>query len=231
MSKIIKNKSTDQQKVYAGMTILAESSYTILNEELESFQKDLNLLNDLLNDSINIIMIDSSNQDQEITQNDAIEFLLSSKVIVSDMPSIYPFAKKQLPDGKKLFRRKHGVRQPVNVGQSSSFDMIVPYNNCKIDKIEIVNGSDRVDEVEFSVYDTPEGLIQLSMGVSPENIIPSKKLNQFGFTVNVAKDYYEDKSNYDADLIKDMKISITVKNNSESVRTYGVNFVLHEIVG
>lgn len=58
---------------------------------------------------------------------------------------------------------------------------------------------------------------------------PSYPLNQFGFNVFVSDFLYSDKSNYDADLIKDFQILIVYKNNGTERANIGINLVLHEV--
>lgn len=139
-----------------------------------------------------------------------------------------PFADKRLPDGKKLFKREHGVTGQVqNVPVTISFS--IPYNACKITRIEIIGGVVG-DTVNFKVYDTPDGLIQQSMGVPAGEVDPHLLLNQFGFNVNVAKDYHMKDSEYDADLIKNMVLEVEYDAKDELLpRTIGINFILHEV--
>lgn len=131
-----------------------------------------------------------------------------------------PFRDKVLHDGCKLFRRKHGQRKECLSGQDTNFDFIVPYSNAKIDQIEIIGGSEE-DCVDLKVYDDPSGTISST---------PDLMLNQFGFDVYLCKDFYRDKSDYDADVFQDMKIQIVYKNNSLSSKDISVNIVFHQVV-
>ena len=135
------------------------------------------------------------------------------------------FADKVLPDGKKLYRRKYGIvldnsSTEIAAGQTGTLSFVVPYANAKINKLEIIGG--RIgDCVDLKVYDTPTGTI---------STVPNYMLNQFGFDVYINGPFYADFSNYDADLIKDMKIELTYKNkhSTDSITPFA-NIVLHEV--
>lgn len=228
MSKWVKN-NTLITKTYAGKDVLA-GTYREVDSDL--WTKDAALLTDIGNSDALMAKDDSGTTD--ITDiNQAIDFLKSnvpSEVEVVKQDQIPPFAAKTLPiTGQKLFRRKHGVSETVTAGQSKDIKLIVPYNLVKINKAEIINGK-AGDTVDLKILDTPQGHIQLSMGTPPESVIPSLMLNQFGFDVNVPDGFYVDESNYDADMIKDMEIVITYKNNDISDRTVGINITLHEVI-
>jgi hypothetical protein len=126
-----------------------------------------------------------------------------------------PFSSKNI-DGKGLFKRVHGIQKECLVGENI-FTFVIPYTQCKITEIEII-GASNCDRVELEVYDNPSGTI---------SGIPNRLLNQFGFMVNVSKDYYSQKSEYDADMIKDMMIEVHVY--SSIVGIIGINFNLNEL--
>jgi hypothetical protein len=131
-----------------------------------------------------------------------------------------PFQPKKLIDGQKLFRRKHGfVSSEIAVGQTGTIDLVVPYNTAKINEVEITNGREGVS-IDLKVYDTPTGTI---------STVPNYMLNQFGFNVELPHGFYRDISDYDADVIKDMKIEITIKNNSNEPLALRGNIVWHEL--
>lgn len=141
-------------------------------------------------------------------------------VVVVAGPTPPPFASKVLPDGKKLFRRKHGVSETVNANSTGTIELVVPYSLAKINKIEIVNCSVG-DLASLKVYDTPQGTL---------SGVPDLMLNQFGFDVYLPDGMYSDESNYDADLIQYMKIELTYTNNGESAKEIGMNVTLHQLV-
>lgn len=129
------------------------------------------------------------------------------------------FADKILPCGKKIFKRVHGVKITVEDVMVPA-ELVIPYDDCKITGVELLAGV-YGDNVNFKVYDTPTGTL---------STIPNSMLNQFGFGVYVAKDIHTEMSNYDADLIKDLKIEVeyTPKNTGVPRDVY-VNFILHEV--
>jgi len=131
-----------------------------------------------------------------------------------------PFAAKTLPDGRKLFRRKHGTSGTISGNSTGTINFSVPYENCKINKVELLNGKIG-DSVNLKVYDTPTGTI---------SGVPDYMLNQFGFDVYINNSYYEDTCNYDADLIEDMVVSLEYTNNSSESVTIYWNICLHEVV-
>lgn len=130
-----------------------------------------------------------------------------------------PFASKVLPDGKKLFKRVHGVSSTIAANSSDSIEIIVPYAQCKITSIEIL-GSIHGDTCDFNVYDNAAGTV---------STVPNLKLNQFGFNVYMAEKYHKEESSYDADLIQGMKLEVVFTNSTNEASLIGVNFILHEL--
>ena len=130
-------------------------------------------------------------------------------------------AKSDPTTGLKLFRRVHGITCNLTSEGNTEVIFSVPYNQCKVNEVNIVWCPEGV-QVDFQVLDTPTGTI---------STIPDYMLNQFGFDVNVSKDYFEDISSYDADLIKDMQLKIIFKQKSgyTSTKEVGINIVLHEM--
>jgi len=122
--------------------------------------------------------------------------------------------------GGKLYFRKHGfASNEIAPGQTGNIDLIVPYNLTKINEVEFTNCAIG-DCVNFKVYDDPTG------SMSGE---PGLFLNQYGFDVRMPNGFYRELSSYEADLVKDMKITIEYKNNSsESKIIYG-NIIYHEV--
>ena len=149
------------------------------------------------------------------------EEVVPQKVTVNAQPA---FADKILPDGRSLFRRKHGIRQEVparidvNTPSVTAIRFSVPYVAAKIDEVEIVNCTAQ-DTVDLKVLDSETGAY---------TTIPNYLLNQFGFDVNLSDIYYTDTSNYDAELNLGMQIEVTYKNYEADIKQIGVNFVLHE---
>lgn len=94
MAKIIHNL-LGTSKTYGGMLIPANSSHTILDEELASFQSDAKLYTALTIDPAEAAMEDSNSAGQ-ITGVDAVKFLMDN-VPVETVP-----ASSQLTDGSKI---------------------------------------------------------------------------------------------------------------------------------
>lgn len=152
--------------------------------------------------------------------SDQVDYEANLKSKANRIPSIktQPFSDKILPDGKKIFIRVHGLSASVS-GAPDNIDFSIPYDLCKLTGIEILNGL-AGDTCNLKVLDTPTGTIS---GVA------NAVLNQFGFEVNVAKDFYKRESSYDADLIKDMKVRIEYDSIATLPVMVYANLILHEI--
>lgn len=128
---------------------------------------------------------------------------------------IEAFAAKSV-DGLKLYKRVHGVKHSCNIGNNDIY-FTIPYDVCKITGAEFIN-AEAGDTADLWILDTATGTI---------TTIPNYPLNQFGFLVNLAKDHYEHKSEYDASL--QLGLQIWVKYNSISIKEVGINFILNEL--
>lgn len=130
-----------------------------------------------------------------------------------------PFASKTININgvvKKLYKREHGIQQALTQGANTIL-FTIPYPWVKIIGVEIMYG-EKLDTVDLMILDSTTGTY---------SGVPNLKLNQFGFTVNVAIDEYEEESAYDADLYLGMQIKIVY--NSQSAKTVGINFNLNEM--
>ena len=128
-----------------------------------------------------------------------------------------PFTSKDLPDGKRLFRRKHGYTHVLTVGTSSK-EIVVPYSHAKVNQAEIVWAPEGLI-CNFKVLDTASGTYS---GVA------DYLLDQFGHSVNVPKDFFTDTSQYEADMYVGMRIVVEFNNTSAIEKTIGINIVFHE---
>lgn len=190
-----------------------DESYDIPSVQLPQWSSDNDVLLNIING--NIVL---ANYGESITDvNKAID-ILKGVVPTKVESSNYPFSSKILPDGKKLFRRVHGVSQTLT-GTTGDILFNVPYNNCKITGIEIM-GADLGDKISMYVLDTPTGTI---------SGVPNYMLNQFGFNVQIATGLHGYHSNYDADLIKDMIIKVSYDAVTAD-RTIYMNIFLHDVV-
>lgn len=129
-----------------------------------------------------------------------------------------PFASKELPTGERLFRRKHGFTHLLTVG-TSTFETTVPFK-CKVNQAEIIHAPEGVT-CDFKILDT---------AVGSYSGYPNYVLNQFGYSVNIAKDYFADTSQFEADLYAGMRIAVVFNNTTASEKTIGVNIVYYEVV-
>jgi hypothetical protein len=122
------------------------------------------------------------------------------------------------PDGsiKKLFARNTGFQSPVSVGTNTiTYTATIPW--AKITGVEVIN-CEALDTVNFKVMDSTTGSY---------STIPNYMLNQFGFTVNLPKDFYQRVSQFDADLYIGMVLRI--EYTSVSAKTVGFNLIMNEV--
>jgi len=138
--------------------------------------------------------------------------------------SVEPFANKILVDGKKLFRRKHGLSQVIAANSQSEIVFTVPYNRAKINEVEIINAN-ALDMVDLLVRSPLDANTAAAYGM-PANYL----LNQFGFNVMLSSGIYSDSSNYDADVYAGFQIVIVYKNQTSTDRNIGINLTYHEVV-
>lgn len=136
------------------------------------------------------------------------------------MQLILPFSAKELANGKKLYRRKHGYMLSLSASGNTTHIITVPYNHAKINEAEILWAPEGVC-VNMIIKDSTVG---------PYKGIPNAVLSQYGSNVVVAKDLYVDTSPYDADVYLNMQIEFTFTNASATSKNIGINIVFHEVV-
>lgn len=161
--------------------------------------------------------------DDDVTDYEA-NYLPNANKKMGSFYSREPFATKELKDGSKLFRRKHGVKETILAGQEKDIIFTVPYAKAKINKLEVIDASllDRVDLLVKSPLDA---------GVASAYGMPADYLlNQFGFDVVVSNLLYSDKSDYDADVYQGFQIVVRYKNDSSIDKEVGFNLIYHEVV-
>lgn len=129
-----------------------------------------------------------------------------------------PFASKDLPDGRRLYRRKHGYSFTVPTG-SSVFKVTVPYNVQRVNQAEIVGAPSSQLSCNFKILDSTAGTYSGAANAT---------LNQFGFNVKIPKDFYSDFSPYDAELFAGMQVQIDFENSGAEC-VVGINIVFHEV--
>ena len=144
---------------------------------------------------------------------------------------VSPFMSKQITvngEVKSLFKRVHGQKKEIAAGATENIDLFVPYPQVKFTGATIIN-TDYGDTVDFTVHDTANNTISgLDVGTYGANV----ELNKFGDTVYMKKDYYENTSNYDADLFGHdggMIIRCSYTNNTTNTKTIYMNVELHEV--
>ena len=131
-------------------------------------------------------------------------------------PQQQPFASKTLPNGKKLYKREHGITSDLTEG-SNNIVFTIPYPWVKIIGVEVMHG-EKLDTCDLLVLDSTTGTY---------SGVPNYVLNQFGFNVNIAENQHEEENAYDADLYAGMQIKIVYQ--SQSAKTVGINFNLTEV--
>ena len=228
MDLYVKN-NTETVKQWAGQYINPAQYYMIEEIELKTWQNSSPVLVSVANGEL-IMARDNSGSADIIDPVEAVKFLHQDEtatVNIAEAPPSLAFSTNVLHDGRKLYRRKHGISKLCPANSETNIDMLVPYASCKIDEVEII-GCESTDVVDFLVLDTEDGLIQQSMGVPADYVTPYLPLNQFGFDVNIADMYYSDSSNYEADLIGGLTVRMVYKNRTAEDKTIGANFVLHE---
>lgn len=139
--------------------------------------------------------------------------------------TLSPFASKKIPGGS-LFKRVHGLSGIVNANSTANIDFVVPYAVCKFNGAEII-GCKFGDLVDFTVHDTANNDISGLPTTAPYG--PNIELNKFGHGVFMPAEFYENTSEYDADLFQNMIIRCTYTNNTNENITIGINFELHEV--
>jgi hypothetical protein len=136
-------------------------------------------------------------------------------VSVQSTPLPSPFAAKTV-GAKKLYKRVSGVKQGVLVGDNTIL-FTIPYAWAKLTGLELIAG-ENLDTACLYILDSTTGTY---------TGVPNYQLNQFGFTVNVSKDYYAHRSEFDADLYINMQIKVVY--NSLTPKNVGINFILNEV--
>lgn len=209
--RVKNNKETSD--TWCGQLLEAAAEHDIEAIELAAWRSSDKVMSDLASGDLSI-------GDGLIYKNSgaqAINYLLgtSQEVLVSSQP---PFAAKTLPNGKKLYTRVHGVAASVS-GAPDDIIFTVPYAACKLTGIEIIGGQIG-DTVNLKVLDSTTGTYT---GVA------NYQLNQFGYDVNVAKDFYSRESAYDADLFQGMQIKVEYDSVATLPANVYLNFILHEV--
>lgn len=122
------------------------------------------------------------------------------------------FKSKYVANGQ-LFRRKHGFKFTCSGGADTICDLVVPYNVCKLNQLEITNPKHNI-QIDFLILD-PTGVV----------------LNQYATDVRLPEGgLYRDTSEYEADLILNMTVRMIVKNFNVDTYSFEGNITYHEVV-
>lgn len=141
---------------------------------------------------------------------------ISSIVNVTSQP---PFgAKTIVVNGvtKKLYARFTGNQYSVTTG-SNVLSYVATYPWSKIIGIEVVN-CEALDTADLKVFDTATGTY---------SGVPNALLNQFSYSLNLSKDFYQRMAQFDADLFVGMIIQVTYVSSSN--KTVGINLLMNEV--
>ena len=219
IQKYIKNVSGSDQTI-EGQLITTGTYYLIQATEEAKFASSSTLLGFIADGTVLMAKTDTGSED--ITDlNQSIDFLkqmTSKEVVISN--NLQAFASKELHDGSKLYKRKHGVKgSSIPANSSGSVIFTAPYTLCKLTDVEVLKGREG-DEVDFFILDTALGTV---------SGIPNFPLNQFGFDVQITKDKHSEHSDYDADLFSGLQIMFQYYNNNDSAVKPVFNITLHEV--
>ena len=223
--KYIKNIS-GSELIIRGF-VMPASSYIELGEaDVVNWYTDDNVFSAINNDSIQVAKSDDGLKDivSYTEQWDYLGDILPNGIKITNTLVSSPFAEKSLPDGSKLFRRKHGKIETILANSEKEIVFTCPYGNARINKLEII-GANEIDRVDLSVYSPLDSATAAAYGMPPDYM-----LNQFGFDVVVSSLIYADKSDYDASIFLGFQVKIKYKNDSNADTKVGFNLVYHEVV-
>jgi hypothetical protein len=141
-------------------------------------------------------------------------------VEVVSMPSQTPYASKTIVISgvtKKLYKRFTGISQALSAGSNTFTWTQANYPWVKFMGIEVV-GAETGDTCSFYILDTATGTF---------SGVPNYQLNQFGYSVNIAKDFYKRLAEYDADIYQGLQFKFVY--TSISAKTIYINFDMNEV--
>jgi hypothetical protein len=136
------------------------------------------------------------------------------------MNLMLPFASKDLPNGKRLYRRTNGMTLTLPSSDSIVVSYTCPYAQAKINEVEVLWCPEGVT-AQMRVKDTAAGTY---------STVPNAVLDTFGSAVNIAKDYWKGRSEYDADIYGGMVLEFSITNLSSESKLVGINMVFHEVI-
>lgn len=211
--KFFRNK-TGAEIVLRGRTIAADSFFEIPSTEYSVWASDDAVIDALSFPEDYTLSLDGSG-DFSTSSAKNIHLLMNEVPTEVSTVAAPSFTAKTLND-KKIYARNSGTQHALSMG-SNVFSITATLAWAKVTGVEVI-GAETLDYVDFKVKDTPAGLY---------SGVPNYTLNQFGFSVNIAKDYYRREASFDADLYVGMVLEFTY--NSTSAKTIGVNIIQVEV--
>lgn len=164
-------------------------------------------------------LLDKAVNTSEVSEFETNFKTSANKKIIQEIASMPSFGSKTFYFGntlKKLYSRFTGQQFAIIQG-ANTCDYTVTHAWVKMVGIELIAG-ELGDTASLKVIDTAQGTY---------SGVPNYVLNQFGFEVNVAKDYYARASQFDSDLYPGMIVRL--EYNSISAKTIGVNYLINEV--
>lgn len=218
-------------------------NYSIANDTANGALSGADLKSEIESSSITIALNDVSSAGDTLTINFKANLSAGEETTLNGVVSAHtgvitksaepvevevtpPFANKKLTDGRSLFKRVHGANATISANSTGTIDITVPYSEVKFTGAAIINCAVG-DTVDFTVHDTYNNDISgLDTGTYGNNV----QLNQFGYDVEMSKDFYENTSQYDASLYQNMIVRCSYTNNDANNSRYvAVNFEMHEV--
>ena len=145
---------------------------------------------------------------------------------------LFPFASKYTKTGK-LYREKFGQSFNLNDantnGGITTVDINNPFDISLVNKAEFKWFPEGVT-CQMIILDSPTGIYQASLGVPEGSRVANAPLTTHGHDVGIAANNDEDVSEYDAKLLKDMKLRFIFTNTTNVSKTCCVNVVFHKEV-
>lgn len=138
-----------------------------------------------------------------------------------------PFKTKATSEGT-LFRRVHGQTITLLANGITTLNFIVPYNKAKMNKADFMWFPEGCT-CDLKVYDSDLSIMQEALGVPYAYRIPNKMLNQFGYNAGISESHHDEYSEYDADLLLNMKVEIVITNATAISKLVCVNLIYHEV--
>lgn len=219
--KRIKNADTVEH-TWVGQTILAGEYYTIDSTERSAWSSNSALLIAIANGTaiVNDGTSDITNLSTAIDclKGNTISAAITSQpqVIISTTPAYGSKTITVSGVSKKLYVRNVGLQATLATGVNT-INYTASLTWSKLLGIEIVS-CEPLDRVDFQIYDTATGNY---------SGYPNTLLDQFGYAVNLPKDYYIKTLNLNIDLYAGLVVRFTY--TSISAKTIGINLLLNEV--